>query len=150
MTDLSTTDHRLIAALKKDGRASITTLAGLLGVSRATVQARMERLVSTGVIQRFTVELDTIGSLDLIRAVMMIELQGILARAVIRHLRNIPEIISLHTTNGTWDLVAQIEVANLVEFDRILRKVREISGVLNSETCILLDTAKAPVNGLNS
>jgi DNA-binding Lrp family transcriptional regulator len=148
MTDLSTTDHRLIAALKKDGRASITTLAGLLNVSRATVQSRMERLVSTGVIQRFTVELDAVGSLDLVRAVMMIELQGALARAVIRQLRNVPEIISLHTTNGTWDLVARIEVANLVEFDRILRNVREISGVLNSETCILLDTAKAPANML--
>lgn len=149
MTDLSTTDHRLIAALKKDGRASVTTLAGLLNVSRATVQSRMERLLSTGVIQRFTIELDAVGSLDLIRAVMMIELQGILARTVIGQLRNVPEIISLHTTNGTWDLVAQIEVSNLVEFDRILRKVREISGVLNSETCILLDTAKAHANGRN-
>ena len=46
---------------------------------------------------------------------------------------------SLHSTNGTWDLVAQIETVNLPEFDRVLREIREIKGVLNSETSLLLN-----------
>ena len=57
-------------------------------------------------------------------------------------LRAMPEIVSLHTTNGTWDLIARVETTSLPEFDRVLREVREIRGVLNSETCLLLDTAK--------
>ena len=141
MIELTETDRRLISALKKDARASVTTLAGQLKVSRATVQTRMERLVSTGVIRRFTVDLDADGNSDLVRAVMLIELQGNLAAKVVRQLRRMPEMVSLHTTNGAWDLVGQIETANLADFDRILREVREVSGVLNSETCILLNTA---------
>jgi len=141
--DLNQTDRRLLAALKRDGRASITTLSGQLNVSRATVQTRMERLIANGVIQRFTIELDASGGGEVIRAIMMIELQGNLAGTIIASLRQKPEIIGLHTTNGTWDLVAQIEVGTLPDFDRVLREVREISGVLNSETCLLLDTAKA-------
>ena len=142
MTDLKLVDRKLITALKKNSRASITTLAGQLEVSRATVQHRMQRLVDRGIIQRFTVELDAVGSGDVIRAVMMIELQGNLARSVIKTLRKLPDIVSLYTTNGAWDLVANIETSNLPEFDQVLSRVREISGVLNSETCILLDRAR--------
>ena len=142
MDELSVIDRRLLAQLKLNARASITTLAGRLNVSRATVQTHMDRLVATGVIRKFTVELDPMKTLETIRAVMLVELQGNLARNVARIMRNMPEIITLHTTNGTWDLVAQIETTSLPEFDRVLRKVREISGVLNSETCLLLDTAK--------
>jgi len=141
MNDLSSTDRRLIYALKQDGRASVTTLAGLLRVSRATVQARMERLIKAGVIQRFTIEVDASAEVEVIRAVMMIELEGTLARSVTGSLNRLSEIVSLHTTNGTWDLVAHIETSGLPEFDRVLREVREIKGVLNSETSLLLNKA---------
>lgn len=139
MNNLDATDQKLIAHLKFDGRASVTTLASVLGVSRATVKARMARLLDNGVIRRFTIELHAPGADDLIHAVMMIELQGNLARKIIAQLRAIPQIISLHSTNGAWDLVARIETANLAEFDKVLRDIREINGVLNSETCLLLN-----------
>ena len=141
LNDLSSTDRRLIYALKQDGRASVTTLAGLLTVSRATVQSRMERLIRTGVIRRFTVEVDASAEVEVVRAVMMIELEGTLARSVTASLQRLSEIVSLHTTNGTWDLVAHIETSGLPEFDRVLRRVREIKGVLNSETSLLLNKA---------
>lgn len=141
MNDLSGTDRRLIYALKKDGRASVTTLAGLLKVSRATVQSHMERLIDTGVIRRFTIEVDASAEVEVIRAVMMIELEGTLARSVIGSLKRLTEIVSLHTTNGTWDLVAHIETSDLPAFDLVLRQVREIKGVLNSETSLLLNKA---------
>lgn len=142
MANLNETDRRLIGELKRDGRATITTLSGKLGVSRATVQTRLDRLISLGVIRRFTVELDEATAAGVIRAVMMIEVQGAFAREIIVSVRRMPQIISLHTTNGVWDLVAMIETANLREFDTTLREVRELTGVLNSETCLLLDTAK--------
>ena len=141
MRDLDQTDRNLIAHLKLDGRASVTRLAGLLGVSRATVQSRMERLVAQGTIRRFTVELDAKGADDLIHAVMMIEIEGDKETRVNRQLRRMAEITSLHTTNGAWDLVAQIECPGLPEFDQVLRKIRNVPGVLNSETCLLLDKA---------
>ena len=127
MPDLATNERRLLAALKKDGRASITTLSGLLGLSRATVQAKLERLTRTGIIRRFTIETDPSAELDLIRAVMLIEVEGPQTRSVVAALKRIREISSLHTTNGTWDLVAQVEATSLSEFDRVLREVREIS-----------------------
>ena len=137
--DLSSQDRKLVAALKLDGRASITRLAQILGQSRATVQARLDRLTGSGVIQRFTIDVDAAADADMIRAVMMIELEGVMTRSVTRLLKQMPAIVALHSTNGTWDLVAQIETVNLPEFDRVLREIREIKGVLNSETSLLLN-----------
>lgn len=136
--NIDPTDRRLLVELKADSRVSVTELAYKLGLARATVQARLERLKRSGVIRRFTIELGSQSGADTLRAVMMVELQGNLARRVISVLKQKPEISDLHSTNGAWDLVAHVEVSNLAEFDRLLREVREIDGVLNSETSLLL------------
>lgn len=141
MINLDLRDHELISALRKDGRASITSLAAELAMSRVTVQTRLDRLLASDVIRRFTVEVNEAVMNDRVRAVMMIELQGAMSRRVISRLRKVPQIVDLHSTNGAWDLVGQIEAQSLADFDQVLRTVREIEGVLNSETCLLLDKA---------
>ena len=75
-----------------------------------------------------------------VRAVMMIEITGQKTLAVIQALRGLPEVHALHTTNGAWDLVAEIHADNLVEFERVLRGVRAMDGVSKSETSLLLTT----------
>jgi DNA-binding Lrp family transcriptional regulator len=142
MNDLTPTDRKLLTLLKQDGRASVTTMAQRLGVSRATVQTSLERLVNSNVIQRFTIEVDPSAGASLIRAVMTIEVQGNLTSSIVKTLKKMPEIVSLHSTNGAWDLVAQVETSSLPEFDGLLGRTREIAGILNSETSILLNTAK--------
>ncbi len=138
MANLDNKDRRLIALLKLDGRASITVLAAELKVSRATVQTRLEKLVRSGTITRFTVELASAENENLIRAIMMIEIEGNLEKGVTQRLRQMPEIANSYATNGKWDLVVVIETANLSEFDRTLREIRQILGVRNSETSLLL------------
>lgn len=142
MRQLTSTDRKLLLILKRDARASITTLAGQLGVSRSTVQMSLERLVSSNTIQRFTVDVDSAAGIELIRAVMTVEVQGNLTSSVVKSLKDIPEIVSLYSTNGAWDLVAQIETTSLSDFDGLLRRTREIRGILNTETSILLKTVK--------
>lgn len=141
MTQLDPTDRRLLALLQQDARMPVVAMANELGLSRATVSARIERLCRDGAIRRFTVELGAPDADDLVRAVMLIELQGPQARGVAARLRRMRQVAELHSTNGAWDLVARIEAASLAEFDRVLGDIREIPGVLNSETCLLLSRA---------
>ncbi|MDC9825985.1 Lrp/AsnC family transcriptional regulator [Devosia sp. ZB163] len=135
-------DHRLIALLRTDGRLPVAKLAAELGVSRATVSARMERLVKTGAIAGYTVMLRSSGRADAVRAITMVEIDGKNSEAVIRRLVGFPEIRTLYTTNGRWDVVAEIETATLREFDELLRKIRQIDGIANTETSILLAARK--------
>ena len=90
---MDATDQKLVALLKRDGRASVTTLAGELNVSRVTVQTRLDRLKRDGTIRRFTVELGQVGLDDLIHSIMMIEVKGAQAASVIKQLRRMPEIV---------------------------------------------------------
>ena len=106
-------DHRLIAALREDGRAPVSKLAAILGVSRATVQTRLDRLLETGAVLGFTVRARQDYDDRAIRAIMMIEVAGRSTTAVIRQLRGLPELHSLHTTNGAWDLIAEIRAMSL-------------------------------------
>ncbi len=133
-------DRRIIGHLRADGRAPLSKLADVLGISRGTVQSRLDRLIDTGTLLGFTIRVrDDHDDLS-VRAIMMIEITGKSTTEVIRKLRGIVEIRTLHTTNGNWDLLADIRAASLSEFDRVLRQVRMIDGVLNSETSLFLST----------
>lgn len=133
-------DRRIIAHLRQDGRASLSKLADALGVARGTVQTRLDRLIETGTLMGFTVRVREDYDDRSVNAVMMIEVIGKSTTQVIRKLRGLPEVRRLHTTNGNWDLVANIRAASLSDFDRVLREVRMIDGISNSETSLLLSS----------
>ena len=119
---------------------SVSALSAALGLSRATVKTRLDRLIATGVIERFTIETSAASDASIVRAIMMIQLAGGMSRAVIRAIKAMPQVARLHSTNGAWDLVAELECASLRDFDAALRAIREVPGVQNSESCLLLDT----------
>lgn len=136
-TPLSKTDRNILAALRADARMSITELAAATGTSRATAKSRLDALKSSGRIRRFTIETDVDVEGE-IKAIAMVELQGKMSRAVIRTLSKIPEVSTIYSTNGVWDLVVEIKTDSLVRFDFVLREIREVPGVLKSESCLLL------------
>ncbi|MGL3805761.1 Lrp/AsnC family transcriptional regulator [Paeniglutamicibacter sp. R2-26] len=140
MTDLTDLDRQLLSALREDGRASVASLARKLGVARATVNSRLDRLLASGTIVGFTVRVrDEVDPLA-IRAITLIGVEGRSANKVIRELRGFPEIRALHTTNGGWDLVAELATENLSGFDNVLGRIRSVEGVVNSETSLLLSS----------
>ena len=136
-------DQQLITLLRHDGRRSVSDLAAEMGVSRATVRARMERLERDGDILGYTVILRNDAIEVPVRAVMMIEIEGHVLDKVIRQLGGFPEVAAIHTTNGRWDIVAEVRAESLEAFDAALGRIRLTPGIANTETSILLSTYKA-------
>lgn len=134
------TDRRLLALLRDDARAPLATLARQLGVSRATVQNRIARLRRDGVILGFTLRLRLDADPRRVRAIMMVAIEGKSPAPVIRALRGMPEVVAVHTTNGRWDVVAELRTDSLEHFDQALGRVRAIAGVAQTETSLLLST----------
>jgi len=140
MSDLDDLDRRLISLLRADGRAPVTNLARQLGVTRATVNSRIDRLLESAHILGFTVRVkDSYGD-DAVRAMTLVEVEGRTTNEVIKRLRGMPELQALHTTNGGWDLVAEIQTETLRDFDRVLGQIRSVDGVINSESSLLLNS----------
>lgn len=136
-------DEKLVTLLRHDGRRSISDLAVDLGVSRATVRARIERLERQGEILGYTVILRADALEQRVRGIMMIEVEGHAADRVVRALGGFPEISAVHTTNGRWDLVVELNTETLTQLDAVLRKVRLIPAIAGSETTLLLATPRS-------
>ena len=136
------TDRKLIGLLRNDARTSIASLAKALGVSRGTVQNRMVRLGADGTIVGYTVRLKPDIEEQRIRAFMTVAVEGNQLDAVIRALRGEPAVTALHSTNGRWDIVAELRADSLESFDRVLARIRLIEGISQTETSLLLSTFK--------
>ena len=136
------TDLRLIALLRQNARASISELAAALGVARTTVRSRIEKLEASGDIVGFSVVLK--GDVDHapVRALMMIGIDGRGTERVMRHVAGFSEVTQLWSTNGQWDLIAEIGAQNLAELDEVLFRIRRLDSVTRSETSLLLSTRK--------
>jgi DNA-binding Lrp family transcriptional regulator len=135
-------DLRLISALRRDARRSISDLAHDIGVSRATVRARLDRLIASGQIAGFTVQLRSDPQDHAVRALMLIEVEGKSTEQVVARLGGMPEVLALHATNGRWDLVAELGTPDLPSFDETLRRIRQLEGISATETNLLLSTRK--------
>nr|WP_066456556.1 Lrp/AsnC family transcriptional regulator [Castellaniella caeni] len=137
---MDSTDQALIRLLRANARASVATLAKRLGVARGTVTQRMHRLEDAGLIVGYTVRLRPDVEPQTIRAWMGIAVEGNEARAVIASLLGEPGVAALHDTNGRWDLLAELRVADLQELSQVLERIRLIRGISQSETSLHLQT----------
>ncbi len=142
MITLDDLDHALIGALRHNARMPVSSLAAMTGASRATVSARIDRLVQTGTIAAFTIRTGAELSGSGVRAIVMIEVLGRMADRVALQLRGLPQVRALHSTNGRWDFIAELEDKDLGTFDETLRRIRLIDGINSTETNILLKTTK--------
>ncbi|MNT42601.1 AsnC family protein [compost metagenome] len=77
---------------------------------------------------------------EVLRAWMSIEIVGNDTRRVMASLLGEPGVAALHSTNGRWDLLAELQVASLEELSRVLERIRLIKGISNSETSIHLES----------
>lgn len=136
-------DRKLITLLRHDARASISDIAAKLGVARATIRGRMERLEANGDVLGYTVILKSDAMALPVRGIMMIEVEGHSADKVIRALGGFAEVSAVHTTNGRWDLIAELGASTLTDFDAVLRRIRLIAGITASETSLLLATPRS-------
>jgi DNA-binding Lrp family transcriptional regulator len=135
-------DRRLIGLLRADSRLPAANLAKQLKVSRGTVQNRIARLLASGEIQGFTVKTRPDMEANRVRAITTIAVEGERSGAVIKALSGLAQVAAVHTTNGRWDLVAELDVETLSEFSATLDTVRQIEGIAATETSILLATRK--------
>ena len=135
-------DHQLIARLRGNARMTIAALAKQLQVARGTIQNRIARLERDGTIAGYTVRLGTALDEQGITALMTIAVEGNSADAVLRSLRGDPAVRTLHTTNGRWDIIAELRADTLEAFDRVLGRIRKVEGIASTETSLLLSTHK--------
>lgn len=132
-------DQALLSILKLNARTPISEIAKSLGVSRATAQARLRRLERDGYIAGYTtVPGDARDKIDLLSAIILIELEVRRQVGVIADLKRLPEVLSCHTLSGAFDLFVLIRCQTSTELDRIIDLIAGMEGVKRTNSSIML------------
>ncbi len=129
-------DNRLLQALAASPRVGVLELARTLGVARGTVQARLDRLQTRGIVTGFGPQLDMAGLGYGVRTTLEIA-QGRL-RDVVDHLQAIPEVLEAHATSGTGDLHCRVVARTNAHLQDVINRILEVQGIDRSTTVIAL------------
>lgn len=133
-------DRNILAQLSGDARMSVAVLARRLRVARSTVQARLERLESTGAIAGYTLRLGEAARGTRIRATVLLGIEPRAQPGVLSRLKSLPQVERVHTTSGRVDLLLQLATSSTTELDETLDRIGGIEGVRSSESLIHLAT----------
>ncbi len=133
-------DKRLLNFLEADARAPVSGIARKLGISRSTVQSRVERLERKGIIRGYTVLLASEYEKSLVKAHVLITVAPKVMPGVTGALEHIPEVKSLHSVSGSHDLIAIVATETTGDMDRVIDLIGQIEGIDRTTTSIVLST----------
>ena len=133
-------DRNILSLLGADARTSVATLARRLKVARSTIQARLERLETGGVIAGYTLKLGEEARQGRLRASVLLTIEPRAQAAILSRLKSIPEVERVFTTSGRFDLLMQIAATNTQVLDGVLDQIGALTGVRSSESLIHLST----------
>jgi DNA-binding Lrp family transcriptional regulator len=137
-TGIDELDARLIRALCETPRAGVMELARQLGVARGTVQARLDKLQQRGIISGFDPDLDIRRMGYEVLAFVSLEIaQGRLAD-VCDHLREIPEVLEIHSITGPGDLHCRVVARTNDHLQSVIGRILVQQGIDRSTTQIAL------------
>ena len=135
---LDSLDQRLLDCLQDNARTPVSELARKLSVSRTTIQMRIQRLESAGVILGYTINKTTDIEAGHVSALVLISLASKNSAAVVRQLSRTTQVRKLHTLSGQYDLCAILSAPSTRLLDDAIDAIRELDGVLDTLTSILL------------
>ncbi|MGF7162725.1 DNA-binding Lrp family transcriptional regulator [Rhodoligotrophos appendicifer] len=137
---LTAKDQELLSALRLNARESVTTLARKLGLSRSTVQDRLKRLESRGIIAGYAVKLGDQVEQAALKAFVTIEIEPRRSLDVVRTLGKLSPVEQLYTVSGKYDIVAMLRTNSTQDLDRLLDEIGQIQGVTRTESAVVLST----------
>lgn len=133
------TDTELLTLLAQNARTPVATLARKLGLARTTVQARLERLENNGTIAGYTLKLGASQHTRL-QATVLLSVEPRSSAAVLARLKPLPQIRTVHTASGRFDLIVNVTANTTEELDTVLDHIGDVQGVRGSESLIHLST----------
>jgi DNA-binding Lrp family transcriptional regulator len=134
-------DGTLIELFGTEPRIGVLEASRRLGVARGTVQARLDKLASRGVITGWGPELNPEALGFPVTAFLTLEIrQGSGHETVAEHLEAIPEVLEAFTITGAGDMWARVVARSNADLQRVIDRVVSFEGIVRSSTVIALAT----------
>lgn len=132
-------DRKILMLLQADSQMSLLKISEEVGLSATALHHRIKKLKKSGVIRRFTIQIDIRkSSRDLISFVSIVKNKNSTIE-IAQKLKAIPQIESCHSVTGEVSLTVKIRFSDTVELQAILEKIHKISGVERTLTSLMIE-----------
>jgi len=132
-------DARLVALLAAEPRIGVLECSRRLRVARGTIQARLDRLASRGVVRGFGPEISPAALGYGVTAFVTLEIRQRYGHdPVAAHLSEIPELLEAHTITGSGDLLCRIVARSNADLQRVIDLIMSYDGIVRASTIIAL------------
>jgi Lrp/AsnC family transcriptional regulator, leucine-responsive regulatory protein len=133
-------DRKILAILRRDGRAAVSDIARAVGLSSAPVSRRIERMERTGVIRGYTALIDDqqSGSLEAFTEVRLAG--GIETGELGEIVRDVPEVQEFFTIAGDPDALVRMRVDDVDHLQRVVNALRRTGKLTGTKTLIVMHT----------
>src|ERR1700754_4341892 len=145
-SDLDEFDRKIVAALRADGRMTVTDLADRIGLSKTPTQMRLKRLVDGGVIRGFRAIVDPARlGLDHV-AFTEVKLSDTREKALGEFnaaMLRVPEIEECHMLASNFDYLLKVRTANIRDYRRVLgERISSLPHVASTSTYVAMETIR--------
>jgi DNA-binding Lrp family transcriptional regulator len=139
-------DMSIINCLMNDGRQSYVEISSKLGLPRATVQERVKKLLTSGVIKKFSVKLDYSKLGRGVTSYIFVSFSNekqISQRKLAERIASIPNIFEVSVISGEWDILIKTRTSSVEEVGTmVIDTLRSMPGIQKTETCVSFLTIK--------
>lgn len=143
-TSIDELDGRLIAAVAANPRTGIQELSNRLGIARATVYSRLQKLEETGVVTGFGPDIDFGKIGHAVTAFITIELVQGRFNDVVPTLEAMPQVIEAHALAGEGDIICRVVARSNDHLMELVKEILGTAGVRRSRTAISLEQFISP------
>lgn len=137
MVKLDDIDRQILEALKRNSRVKYTELARIVGVTEGAIRRRVDKLVESGVIKRFTVEIG--ATKPLLKALVLISARTSHPLSTVsERVKKLHDVEAVYEVSGLYDIVAIIKGSDISDLNNCIDEIRKIDGVESTNTLVVL------------
>ncbi|HPS91033.1 MAG TPA: Lrp/AsnC family transcriptional regulator [Methanothrix sp.] len=141
--DLDEVDHTILGSLRENSRISLRDMSRGSGISDATIQFRLKRMKSNGVIDRFTIMANPAATGYLVTAIILVQTDNERHDQVVESLADVPEITEVYEILGEYDLFLKVWSKSLDDLNALINdRIRPIEGIEDLHEIVVVERAK--------
>jgi Lrp/AsnC family transcriptional regulator, leucine-responsive regulatory protein len=144
-------DQAILRILRREGRISVTELAGRISLSKSPTQARLKRLERTGYITGYQAVIDhsLLGSDHVAFVeVKLSDTREAALRAFNTAVRATPEIEECHMIAGAFDYLLKVRSSDIQSYRAVLaERISTLPHVASTSTHVAMEAVKEQGGG---
>lgn len=136
-------DIRILRLLKENAKTPASDISNQINLSVSAVGERIKKLEKSGIVKQYTTILNPNALKKDLTALMFISLERPqVSEAFLEYVQLEEEIMDCYYLAGDYDYMIKIATENTSSLERLLNRIKSISGIIKTNTIVVLATEK--------